>query len=98
MEESAGVITLPNTGIYQVQYGVYAISNEHTDIVSLRLNGVEIGGTRRSLENNTMTGVAAIFQASAGSALNIEIASNRPIRFFDESNGIIGYLVITQLA
>lgn len=98
VDSSTGIVTLPNSGIYKAEYGVSAITNEFADTVSLYLNGAEISGTRRSLENNTMTEAIAIFQAAAGSTLNIQIVSSNPVIFFDESNSIIGYLVITQIA
>ena len=49
------------------------------------------------LQNNTMTGISAIFQASAGSTLNIELATSHSTRFYDESNGVIGYLATMQI-
>lgn len=98
VDPSTGIVSLANSGIYEVEYGVSAITNDYSDTVSLYLNGAEISGTRRSLENNTMTGTSAIFQAAAGSTLNIGFVSERAIQFFDESNSIIGYLVITQIA
>ncbi|WP_215698925.1 hypothetical protein [Clostridium sp. MCC353] len=98
IDPATGVVTLPNTGTYKAEYAVYAISNESSDTVSLYLNGAELAGTRRSLESNTMTESSAIFQAAAGSRLNIEIVSNASVRFYDDSNGVVGYLVITQIA
>ena len=98
LDSRTGIVTLQDAGVYKVEYGVFAINNEFTDTVSLYLNGHEISGSRRSLENNAMTEAIMLFQtSSAGSTLNIQIISERPVRFYDEAGGITGYLTITQL-
>lgn len=95
---TSGLVTLPSTGVYKVDYGVVPISNAYTDIVSIYLNGEEVAGTRLSLENNALTGTSAIIPAAAGSTLNIQILSGNPVRFYNEADGIIGFLVIHQIA
>lgn len=91
-------MTLSNSGVYLAEYRVYPTSNNFSDTISLYLNGSELSGTRRSLENNTMNGTSIIFQAPAGSTLNIELVSSAPVRFFDEAESVIVYLVISQIA
>lgn len=98
IDSSAEIITLQNTGIYRIDYGVIPISSNYYDIVSVYLNGTEVPGTRLSLENNYMTSVPAIIPATAGSTLSIQIVSSTPVRFWNEADGIIGYLVIHQIA
>ncbi len=98
VDPATGVVTLPNTGVYKVDYGVVPIISQFSDIVSLYLNGAEIPGTRMSLEVNMLTGLSAIIEAAAGSTLNIQIAAGQPVRFLNESNAIIGNLVIHQIA
>ena len=66
--------------------------------MALRLNGTDIAGTARGLENNTMINASAIIETtSANNTLNIQIISSSPVTFLD-NDGINAYLVITQIA
>lgn len=98
VDPATGVVTLPNTGVYKVDYGVVPVISQFSDIVSLYLNGAEVPGTRMSLEVNMLTGLSAIIEATAGSTLNIQIVAGQPVRFLNESNAIIGNLIIHQIA
>ena len=65
--------------------------------MALFLNGTEVEGTARGLENNTMINASAIIQTTTeNSTLNIQIISSSEITFLDD-DGINGYLVITQI-
>ena len=96
---STGVVTLPNVGYYLVDYGVYVASGATAnDAMALSLNGTNVAGTARGLENNTMINSSAIIRTlSANSTLNIQIISTSAVSFLD-NDGINGYLVITQIA
>lgn len=96
---ATGVVTLSDVGTYRVDYGVYAASGATAaDRVALYLNGAEISGTSRGLENNTMINGSAIIQtAAANSTLNIQIISSNAVTFLDD-DGINGYLVISRIA
>lgn len=98
VDPTTGVMTLPNDGVYKVDYGVVPIISQFSDIVSLYLNGTEVPGTRMSLEINMLTGLSAIIEANAGDTLNIQIVAGQPVRFLNESDAIIGNLVIHQIA
>ncbi len=99
MNNVTGVLTIPATGFYSVDYGVYVASSATAnDSMSLFLNGVEIAGTARGLENNTMINGSAIFEVTvANSTLNIQINSTSAVNFLD-NDGINGYLVISKIA
>lgn len=99
LDTTTGVVTLENAGTYKIDYGVYpASSATASDYVALFLNGTEIAGTARGLENNTMINASAIIEVpTATSTLNIQIVSDNAITFLDD-DGINGYLVITQIA
>ena len=99
IDNATGVVTIPNAGMYRVDYGVYAASNVTAgDSVSLSLNGTNITGTERGLENNTFVSASAIVEKTTpNSTLAIQINSAGPITFFD-NDGTNGYLVITRLA
>ena len=96
---ATGVVTLPSVGTYKVDYGVYVASSAtEDDSMALRLNGVNVAGTERGLENNTMVNASAIIETtSANSTLNIQINSGGEVNFSDDDN-INGYLVIVQIA
>lgn len=96
---ATGIVTLPNIGVYKVDYGVYVASSATAaDYVALSLNGVDVTGTERSLENNTMIASSAIIQTTApSSTLAININSTSPITFNDDQ-GVSGYLTIIQIA
>ena len=98
LDTTTGIATLANAGTYKVDYGVFAIDASGTDTVSIFLNGTEVAGTQRTIENNTMTtGTSIIDVPTANSTLNIQINSTEALTFTDPS-GIEGYLVITQIA
>ncbi|MGN0960955.1 MAG: hypothetical protein ACI4PF_02005 [Christensenellales bacterium] len=99
IDHTTGVVTLPNIGKYLVDYGVYVASSATAaDSMSLFLNGVEVDGTARGLENNTMINASAIITTTtANSELNIEINSTSAVTFLD-NDGINGYLTIVQIA
>lgn len=62
--------------------------------MALDLNGVEVAGTVRGLENNTMINASAIIETTAAnSTLNIQIVTDNAVTFLD-NDGINGYLVI----
>ena len=96
---TTGIVTLPNIGAYKVDYGVYVASSATAnDSVALRLNGADVAGTERGLENNTMISASAIITTNAvNSTLNIQINSASNVEFLD-NDGISGYLVIVQIA
>lgn len=98
VDTTTGVATLANAGTYMVEYGVYSTDATATDTVSIFLNGTEVNGTQRTLENNTTTnGNAIINVPTATSTLNIQINSAGAVTFTNAA-GINGYLVITQIA
>ena len=98
LDTTTGVVTLNNAGTYLVEYGVYSTDAAATDTVSIFLNGTEVAGTQRTLENNTITsGSAIITVPTATSTLNIQINSAGAVTF-DDPNGVEGYLTITQIA
>ena len=66
--------------------------------MALYLNGSEVNGTARGLENNTMINASAIIETtSVNSTLNIQVVTDNAVTFLD-NDGINGYLVITQIA
>lgn len=99
IDNSTGIVTLPNTGFYKIDYGVYAASSATaSDYMALFLNGSEVIGTARGLENNTMINASAIIETTTeNSTLNIQIVTDNAITFLD-NDGINGYLVIVQIA
>ncbi len=63
INNATGVVTIPNIGFYKVDYGVYVASSATAiDIVALALNGANITGTARGLENNTFVSASAIIE------------------------------------
>lgn len=99
IDNTNGIVTLPNIGFYKIDYGVYAASSATaSDFMALYLNGTEVTGTARGLENNTMINASAIIETTtANSTLNIQIVTDNAITFLD-NDGINGYLVIVQIA
>ena len=99
IDNTTGIVTLPNIGIYQVNYGVYAASGATAaDSVQINLNGAEIPGTARGLENNTIINASAIIETTTeNSSINIQIVSSNNVDFLD-NDGINGYLTIIQIA
>ena len=99
IDTATGVVTLENPGFYKIDYGVYpASSATASDYMALFLNGAEVPGSARGLENNTMINSSIIIEVlSATSTLNIQIVTYNAITFLD-NDGINGYLVITQIA
>jgi len=98
IDNATGVVTLPNIGIYKVDYGLYVASSATAnDSMALALNGTNVTGTARGLEDNTMVNASAIIQTTtANSTLAIKVNSTSAINFLD-NDGINGYLVITQI-
>ena len=99
IDTATGIVTLPNIGFYKIDYGVYVASSATAnDRMALFLNGTELPGTSRGLENNTMITSSVIIQTVlADSTLNIQIVTNNAVNFLD-NDGINGFLVITQIA
>ena len=99
IDNATGVVTLPDIGFYKIDYGVYVASSATADdSMALFLNGAEVVGTARGLENNTMINASAIIETtSANSTLNIQIQSTSAVNFLD-NDGINGYLVIVRIA
>ena len=98
VDPTTGVVTLNNVGTYMVEYGVYSTDATATDTFSIFLNGTEVNGTQRTLNNNILTTGSAIIEVpTATSTLNIQINSTGAVTFNDP-NGIEGYLNITQIA
>ena len=98
LEPTTGVLTLTNAGTYSIDYGVYSTDATATDTVSIFLNGTEVAGTERTLENNAITnGNVIINVPTATSTLNIQINSTGAVTF-DDPNGVNGYLTIVQIA
>ena len=89
---------MPNIGTYTIDYGVYAASSATaSDYVALYLNGTEIPGTARGLENNTMISASAIIQTTTeNSTVNIQVVTDNAITFLD-NDGINGYLTVVQI-
>ena len=89
---------MPEVGFYKVDYGVYVSSSSTAnDYVVLFLNGAEVNGTERGLENNLMVNASAIIETIVeGSTLGMQIQSASPITFLDD-DGINGYMVITKI-
>ena len=81
-----------------MEYGVYAGSGAAgSDSVALSQNGVDVAGTSRGLENNTMISASAIITTTANNeTLAIKINSSGNISF-DDNAGISGYLTIVQI-
>lgn len=96
---ATGIVTLTESGIYKIDYGVYVASGATAaDRVAIFLNGVEVAGTSRGLENNTMIDGNAIVQVpAAGNTINIQIISSNDVNFLD-NDGINGYLIIVKIA
>lgn len=66
--------------------------------MAIFINGAEVGGTARGLENNTMINASATVQTTTdNSTLNIQVITDNPIDFLD-NDGINGYLVIIKIA
>lgn len=99
IDSATGVITLPNIGVYAIDYGVYpASSATASDFMALYLNNSEVLGTARVLENNTMINASAIIRTTtANSTLQIQIVTDNAVTFLD-NDGINGYLSIVQIA
>lgn len=99
LDTSTGVVTLPNVGVYKVDYGVYVASGAvSSDSVVLQLNGTNVTGTARGLANDSMIDASAIIAtATENSTLNIQIVSTSEVTFLDD-DGINAYLVIVQIA
>ena len=99
IDTATGIVTLENSGTYKIDYGVYpASSATGSDYVALFLNGAEVPGSARGLENNTMINSSIILTVpTSTSTLNIQIVSDNAVTFLD-NDGINGYLVITQIA
>ena len=99
IDTSTGVVTLPDIGVYKVDFGVLPTSGATaTDYVSLFLEGAEVPGTTRDLINGTLSVGSAIIQTTTeNSTLNIQIVSAGPIDFAS-ANGTNGYLTIVQIA
>lgn len=99
IDTTTGIVTLPETGFYKVDYGVYPASiATASDYMVLFINGTEVAGTARGLENNTMINASAIIEITAeNSTINIQIVTDNAVTFLDD-DGINGYLVITKIA
>lgn len=99
IDTATGIVTLDDAGTYKIDYGVYpASSATASDYVALFLNGTEIPGSARGLENNTMINASIIVDVPlATSTLNIQVVTDNAVTFLDD-DGINGYLVITQIA
>ena len=84
--------------MYSIDYGVYASSSATaSDYVALFLNGSEVAGTARGLENNTMINASAIITTtSTNSTLNIQVVTDNAVTFLD-NDGINGYLTVVQI-
>ena len=98
IDTATGIVTLDNIGVYKIDYGVYpASSATASDYMALFLNGTEVPGTARGLENNTMINASAIIETTAAtSTLNIQIVTDNAVTFLDD-DGINGYLTIVQI-
>ncbi len=99
INNATGVVTLPDVGIYELQYGLYVASSATANNrLAIFVNGVEVAGTSRGLENNTMISASAIVQTTLpNSTLNIQVITSSPATFFD-NDGICGYLTIVKIA
>lgn len=99
IDTATGIVTLENPGFYKVDYGVYpASSATASDYMALFLNGAEVNGSARGIENNTMINSSIIIEVvDTTNTLNIQIVTDNAVTFLDD-DGINGYLVITQIA
>ena len=99
--ETLGLIGETGAGKTSIALSIMRLLPERTGkIISGRitLNGTNITGTERGLENNTFVSASAIVETTTpNSTLAIQINSAGPITFFD-NDGTNGYLVITRLA
>ncbi len=99
IDTTTGIITLPNAGVYRVDYGVYATSGvAATDYATLYVGGVEVPGSQRDLADETLSvGSSIIETTTENTTLNIQIVSAGPITF-SAPNGVNGYLTVVQIA
>ena len=99
VDPTTGIVTLTNAGTYQIDYGVHVESGAvETDYVTLYLNGTEVTGTERGLENDqTLTMSTIIEVPNATSTVNIQIVSAGAINFVGTEQ-VNAYLRIVQIA
>lgn len=97
LNTTTGVVTLPNAGIYKIDFAVTPGTVETGDAVSIYVNGAELAGTKRALVNNDTTGASAIVPATAGSTLNIQITADAAVSFTGTGTNVVGYLTIVQI-
>lgn len=97
LNTTTGEVTLPNTGIYKIDFAVIPDSNENGDAVSIYVNDAELAGTKLNLVNNDTTGASAIFPATANSVIKIQITADNAVSFDGDTTNLIGYLTIVQI-
>lgn len=98
LNTTTGEVTLPNTGIYKIDFAVIPDSNENGNAVSIYVNDAELAGTKLNLVNNDTTGASAIFPATANSVIKIQITADRAVSFDGDTTNLIGYLTIVQIS
>lgn len=98
LNAGTGIITLPNSGTYRVDWGTLGTTTETTDTTALYLSGTEVAGTRRTVASGTMSGGSTIITATAGDTLSIRLTAAESVTFSDTNGGITGYLTIEQIA
>lgn len=98
LNSSTGVVTLPGTGTYKVDWGTLGTTTATTDTTALYLSGTEVAGTRRTVASGTMTGGSTIITATAGDTLSIRLTAAEPVSFSDTNGGITGYLTVEKIS
>ena len=99
IDGTTGVATLPEAGVYRVDYGAYADSGVNSgDYIALYLNGTEVAGTAEALATGTTTSGSAIIETTdPNSALNIQVVNTGTVNFAAPT-GNNAYLTITQIS
>lgn len=98
LNASTGVVTLPGSGTYKVDWGTLGTTTETTDTTALYLSGTEVAGTRRTVVSGTMTGGSTIITAAAGDTLSIRLTAAEAVTFSDTNGGITGYLTVEKIS
>lgn len=68
-------VTVPDAGIYWINYGVGASADGTTEDIFLRLNGANVAGTGREISNSGSVNGNIILSLNANSTLNLVTSS-----------------------
>ena len=98
-DTTTGIITLQNAGVYKIDYAALPeVGVVEGSYVALYQNGVEVPGTRLELTNNSLTNGSTIIEVlTATETINVQIISPSAITF-SGTDGVNGFITITQLA